>query len=160
MNEIKAYLLRLILCGFLVSLTGALLRGKRAGRVVALCGGCLLILTAVEPLLRVDLSRLPDLVTGLTQSQRQSQAREKNDALLRRLVEEQTEAWIETQAETLGMTVAVQVEARRAGESLFVPDSVSISGTWTEAQRTALAVILLRELAIPEERQVWNNSAA
>lgn len=154
MTAIKAYLLRLVLCGFLVSLAGALLRGKRAARAVTLCGGCLMILTTVRPLLRVDLSRLPDLMTGMTKAERAEAAREKNDALLRRLVEEQTAAWVEEKGKSLGMQLTCTVTAR-AESGAFVPDSLRLTGSWTEDKRAALTDVLSRELAIPPEKQRW-----
>ena len=155
MTAIKSYLLRLILCGFLVSLTGVLLRGKKTGRALKLCGGCLLLLTALSPLLRVDLSKLPDLVTGLTGAERMEAAREKNDAILRDLVADQTAAWIEERASALGLTLTAAVTVRQEGESLFVPEAVTLTGTWTETQRTALEAALREELDIPPERQRW-----
>lgn len=154
MTAIKAYFLRLIFCGFLVSLTAALLRGKRTGRILTLCGGCLLILTALRPLMRVDLSRLPDLVTGLTRSEREAEAREKNDAILRGLVEEQTAAWIEARGKELGMELAAVVTAR-AEAGTFVPDGVTLRGRWTAESKTALSELLARELEIPPTRQRW-----
>ena len=157
MTAIKAYLLRLILCGLFVSLSGALLRGKRAGRVLTLCGGCLLILTALRPLLRVDLGQLPDLVSGLTRSQRVVEARETNDAILRGLVEEQTAAWVEERAGALGLTVRAEVTARAAEAGTFVPDSIRLSGPATEDQRQALLVILARELELPAEKLRWSG---
>lgn len=157
MTAIKAYLLRLILCGFLVSLTGALLRGKKAGRLLSLCGGCLLLLTALRPLLRVDLTRLPDLVTGLDAAERAEAAREKNDKLLRELVERQSAAWIEDRAEKLGMELTAEVSARAEAESVFVPDAVTLRGRWTETQRSALAAVLETELGVPPARQRWEG---
>ena len=155
MTAIKVYLLRLVLCGLLVSLANALLRGRKGGRALALCGGCLLILTALQPLLRVDLTRLPDLVTGLTRTERQAAAREKNRELLRGLVEAQTAEWIETRARSLGMELEARVEAEEAEAESFVPWSAVLTGTWTEAQREALSAILAAELEIPSERQRW-----
>ena len=154
MTSIKAYFLRLIICGFLVSLSGALLRGRRAGKILTLCGGCLMILTALRPLLRVDLSRLPDLVTGLTRPEREAISRDKNDAILRGLVEEQTAEWIEAQGAELGMTLTAQVTAR-AQSGTFVPDSVTLRGSWTAQARETLAELLARELELPAARQRW-----
>ena len=114
-----------------------------------------MILTALRPLLRVDLSRLPDLVTGLTRSEREAAAREKNDALLRSLVEQQTEDWIETRAAGLGLAVETVVTAEEAESGAFVPFSVTITGTWTKDQRKTFSDILTDELAIPPERQRW-----
>ena len=155
MTAIKTYLLRLILCGFLVTLAGALVRGKKSVRALALCGGCLLILTALRPLMRVDLSRLPDLVTGLTRVEREAVAREKNDAILRSLVESQTVEWIEDRAAELGLTISAEVKTAEAEAGTFVPDSVTLSGNWTTVQREALTVILETELDIPPEKQRW-----
>lgn len=155
MTAIKAYLLRLVLCGFLVTLTGALLRGRKGGRALALCGGCLLILTALRPLLRVDLSRLPDLVTGLSRTEREAEAREKNEALLKALVEAQTAEWIEARAGELGLSLEAEVAAAEAEAGTFVPSSVTLSGICTAEQREALSAILAEELEIPPERQRW-----
>ncbi len=155
MTAIKAYVLRLILCGFLVSLSCALLRGKRTGKAVRLCGGCLLILAAVRPLLRVDLGRLPDLVTGLTRSEREAAAHEKNDAILRDLVEEQTAAWIEERGKELGMEIKAAVTLREAEADTFVPDRVTLRGSWTADSRAELTAMMARELEIPPERQRW-----
>ena len=155
MTAIKTYFLRLILCGFLVTLAGAAVRGRRTARAVALCGGCLMILTALRPLMQVDLSRLPDLVTGLTRAEREAQASEKNDALLRSLVEAQTVQWIEDRAAGLGLTLQAEVRAEEAEAGTFVPESVTLTGTWTAGQREAFSAILEEELAIPIERQRW-----
>ena len=155
MTAVKAYFLRLIFCGFLVSLTGAILRGKRSARALTLCGGCLLILTAVRPLLRVDLSRLPDLVTGLTHSERIAAAQEKNNAILRGLVEEQTASWIEAKGKEQGMALKAVVTAKEAEPGVFVPDQVTIEGSWTAEGQSALSELIVRELEIPPGRQRW-----
>ena len=153
MTAIKAYILRLVFCGFLVSLTGSVLRGKRSAKAVSLCGGCLLILVAVRPLLRVDLSRLPDLVTGLTRSEREEAAREKNNEILRRLIEEQTAEWIEDRGRELAMEITATVTAKEEGSGCFVPDQVA--GNWTQETRDALSEIIRRDLEIPPTRQRW-----
>lgn len=157
MTAIKSYLLRLILCGLLTSLAGALLQGKRAGRALRLCGGCLLILTALRPLLRVELGKLPDLLTGLTQTQRAEEAKRKNDALLRGLVEAQTAAWAEERASGLGLQVSASVTARETEEGCFVPDAISLRGSASAAQREALNAILRGELGLAPEKLRWED---
>ena len=157
MNGVKTYLLRLVLCGFLISLSTALLREKRAGKIIALCGGCLMILTALRPLLHVDLSALPDLISGLTQSERQELAREKNEQILRRLVEEQTVRWLEEQAGGLGISASFSVTAEETEEGLWVPTQVAVSGRWTQEQREAMQEKIEQELALPPGRQQWEG---
>ncbi len=156
MSAIKSYLLRLILCAFLLSLVSALPKSRRVGQVLKLCGGCLLILCALGPLLRVELSALPDLVTGLSRSQRQELARERNEALLARLVAEQTEQWLRARGEALGLAAEYAVQTRPEAGS-FVPDSVTVTGQWTPEQRLVLSREMARELEIPAERQRWRE---
>lgn len=157
MTALKSYLLRLVCCGFFVSLASSLLRGKRTGRFVTLCGGCLMILTAIRPLMQVNLSALPDFVTGLTQTERQALAKEKNDAILRELVEAQTVSWLETQAKQLKMNVRFSVDAIQTEEGLWIPERVRINGSWTEQQRQLLSSQMTRELLLPPERQKWEG---
>ena len=157
MTAIKAYLMRVILCGFLVSLCTALLRGKRAEKLVVLCGGCLMILTVIRPLMQVDLSALPNLWTGLTQSERQAQAREKNEQILRGLVEAQTVQWLDEQAAELGMQVQFAVSAVGTEEGLYVPDRVTVTGSWTPEQRRILSDRMEHKLSLPPERQEWEG---
>ena len=114
-----------------------------------------MILTALRPLLQVDLSRLPDLVTGLTRFEREAEAREKNDALLRSLIESQTADWIENRADELGLTIHAEVTAEEAEAGIFVPCFVTITGAWTTSQRESFSAVLKRELDIPTERQRW-----
>lgn len=157
MNELNAYILRLILCGAMVSLGGSLLKSPRTKRAAALCGGCLLLLTALGPLVRVDLTRIPDGLSDLLgrRAEDLAEAREKNDAILRALVEDQTEAWLAARGEALGADCdfSVTAEAREAG--LWVPVAVEIRGTWTPDQRQALARAMEEDLGIPPDRQRW-----
>ena len=70
-------------------------------------------------------------------------------------MEEQTADWIETRARETGLTLKAEVTARDSGDGIFIPWIVSLTGTWTPAQREAFAGILTDELAVPPERQRW-----
>ena len=159
MKEIKAYLLRIILCGFLLSLWGAFFQGRQEKKALTLCGGCLMILVVVQPLLRVDLTRLPslwqDLDPGIIRSPRE--AAEENDRLLQRMVEDQTRAWLLAQAEAAGIPADFDVTAEKAAEGLFVPCAVEIRGGLSAPQRQTLEA-LLDQLEIPPERRNWRGT--
>ena len=155
MTAIKQYLLRLILCALLVSLASALAKGKRGEKAAALCGGCLLILSAVKPLLQVDPAKLPDLVTGLSRFEKLEEARQKNDALLQALIASQAAEKVEAASQELGFEVEAELTLREAGAGSYVPDSIILRGSWTAEQREALSAFLREELDIPHERQRW-----
>lgn len=156
MTAIKTYLLRLLLCGLLVSLPGPLVKGKTKG-ILKLCGGCLLILTALEPLLRVDFSALPELGRdlGLSQMEGLEAAREKNEALMKRLVETQTEDWLRAQGEELRIAADYAVTAGQGPEGLWVPQRVEIRGYLSQEQKQALSRRITEGLSVPAEAQSW-----
>lgn len=158
MTAFRQYLLKLILCGLLYGLAQTLLQGKKAAKAVALCGGCLIILTAVRPLMQVDFSKLPDLVSGLTRAQKLAEAKAKNDALLQKTVEEQTERWIVRRAGELGIKLEAEAECRASEAGSFVPYRLRLRGSLTDAERDFFSAILAQELDVPPERQDWEGS--
>lgn len=160
MTAIKAYILRLILCGVLVSLAGSLAKGKILRRALTLCGGCLMILTALEPLAQVDLTRLPELGLGLglSQAERQQAALEKNEALLRELVERQTAEWVQARGAEMGLSLRVRVRAEKTPEGLCVPVALTLAGTQDPALRQAMEALLYPALDLPPGAIEWEDA--
>lgn len=156
MDGIKAYLMRIILCGFLVSLGQGFLQGRQGKKVLTLCGGCLMILTVLQPLLRVDLNRLPNLWKELERAgfSAVQEGSARNDEILRQMVEGQTEQWLTEQTEDWNPSLRFSVTAVKKEEGLFVPWEVVIRGSDPERWRQRLAT-LLEALDIPPERQRW-----
>lgn len=155
MTAFKEYLLKLVLCALLISLASAAAKGKRGEKAVALCGGCLLMLTAVKPLLRVNLSQLPDLMTGLSHSEKLAEAKRKNDALLQQMIEAQTAEWICEEAKAAGLVLEATVEAEAGEAGSFVPSRITLRGAWTAEQRERFSAYLEQTLSVPPERQNW-----
>ena len=160
MSALQTYLLRILACAFLVSLTGSLPLQKPVRQVLRLCGGCLMALTVLLPLLHRSPLELESLYQRLpvADSSALEQAEQTRDALLRSLVEEQTLELLTQKAEEIQARVSFTLTVRREGETgLYVPDSVEIRGIWDEAQREALEA-LLQDLGIPPEKQRWLQS--
>ena len=158
MSGIREYFLRLIFCGFLVSLVGSLTTEKRIKRIVSLCGGCLILITAVRPLLSVDLQSLPDRLRdlGLSTAITQEEARARNDGILAALVTEQTEERIRTELDRQKAGLAVTVRVERDPETgLFLPAEVTLRGSCSPEQKKAVSDYLERELDLPPDKQVW-----
>lgn len=158
MNSVKTYLLRLVLCGFLVSLAGLLNREGREKQLLRLCGGCLLLITAIRPLVSLDLSALQDRLgaLGLPAPITREEASRRNDEILAELVAEQTERRILEQAEELGMKLSVRVTTARDPETgLFLPDRAELLGAWTPEERAALSAWISQSLDLDPERQTW-----
>ena len=73
-------------------------------------------------------------------------------------MEQQTVAWLEEQAEELGMTADFAVKTREAEAWTFVPEEISVTGSWTDAQRTLLTERIARLLEVPAEKQRWRGA--
>ena len=157
MNAVRTYLLRVAACGFLVSLAGALPLSKRIRQAAILCGGCLMVLTAVGPLLRADLRQLPQFLTEYAGENPEAleEAERKNDLLLKELIESQTEDMITQEALALGLSPEITVEARKDPDSgLYLPWSVELRGAAAGEQKARLEAYL-NSLDLPPERQSW-----
>lgn len=158
MSAIKEYFFQLICCGFLISLMGTLVHNPRVKRIICLGGGCLILLTAVRPLLAVDLESLPDRLSGIDYPAviTQEEAKERNDRLLADLVQQQTQQRITAEAERLSAPLTAEVQVARDPETgLFLPKAVTLTGSCTREQRERLAEYLEQELNLPPGSQIW-----
>lgn len=158
MNAVRAYLLRIVLCAFFVSLAGALPMQKTVKRAVTLCGGCLMILVVLRPLLGTDFRAVTERwMLPSWESEEASDPEEVYAGLMRQLVAEQTEALLQTRAEALGASVSFRVElAKDESANSYVPWAVETRGALTPEQREALGDYMTEALDIPAERQRWS----
>ena len=156
MNLLRELVLRLTVCGFLVALCSALFTSERLRRLVRFVGGCFLAVVVLQPLMDSELvSFLERLRPGLPESD-YAEVQEKNDLLLKELVEQQTAEFIKQAARELGAELTITVTAQKDEPSgLFVPVRVTLRGFVTEVQRTALSERIERELAIGTLKQRW-----
>lgn len=159
MSGVREYLLRLVSCGFLVSLCQSLASDEHGKRAVKLAGGCLMILVVLRPLIGLDFSGLPRLLPDLPEwrSQAMEQAEEKNDELMRELIASQTEALIRERAEALGLDLELYVEVKKTADGVFIPWSAELKGPAGETERQELEQFLVRSLDIPPQRQRWKT---
>ena len=158
MNGIRSWLLRIVACGFLVSLAELIPIPKTAKRAMKLCCGCLMILTVLRPLIGLDLSAIGDQLFRLEggDSMTVEQAEEENRIILRKLISDQTNQLLREKANELGTEAEFETELRLdEATGIWIPWSIEIRGAFTPEQRAALADYLEQELDIPAERQRW-----
>ena len=107
------------------------------------------------PLLRLDLTGLADRIAELGDRSGFSTQQVSKDyqTMLRALVKENTEKYIEAKAETLGGMVQAEVTVGN-GETPM-PESVILTGSMTPAQAQALEDYIRDSLGIPSDRQEW-----
>ena len=129
--------------------------------VLRLTGGLVLLTAVLTPLLRLDTEALGRALTEYRLELDGAAARleEENETLMRDIIEEQAAAYIQDKAAGQGIDCRVSVEA--AGEGDWpVPTSVTVEGTLTEGQRTALTQMIQADFAIPAERQTYESGEA
>lgn len=132
---------------------------KRALRFVC---SAVLTLLLLGPLASLEPGKLGALLEGTETLQgevgelAERAEKESRIALIRRGAEE----YIWDAAKNLGIgRLGIRLELDERG-ALPVPWSISLSGSWTEAQRTRLSLLLEGELGIPPERQNWSMDDA
>lgn len=158
MSLLRQTLLHLVICGFLVALCTSLFSEQRLRRLVRFAGGCFLAAVVLIPLIHSDLASFLEGLRPELPAQSGSDAQEKNDRLLRELIEAQTAEYIETAARQLGAELRAEVETERDDASgLFVPVQVTLRGFVTAQQQQALSAQIEQELAIAPQRQRWVN---
>ena len=160
MDLLRSYLLRLVVCAFLVSLSAAMVTQPRLHRLVKLCGGCLLAIVALQPLVDIDFSRLPDLLYpyGLSQQNAVDEAERKNEALLEAMIRSQTEEAIRQALVEQGIEAEFRLTLRMdRSVGAPVPWSVTVRSGCSDTQRSALSAFFTETLGIPKERQIWTD---
>ena len=158
MNGLRAYLLRIVFCAFFVSLAGAIPLQKPVKRAVMLCGGCIMILVVLRPLIGADFALLPDhwLPDEWSAAQSEADAEEAYQEIMQELIETQTVNLLKERAAELGVSADFQVELIRDEVSgQFVPWAVETIGVFTSEQRQGLSAYMAEALNIPRERQRW-----
>ena len=155
---IAGTLIAVTACALAVSLLRAVPQSAAIRRVTELLGGILLLMTLLQPLLRLQVGDLGEYLERYRPRdaavERSLRSAQKETA---RLITEQTRTYILDKARELGSEVEVQIELAALSEHYQYPYRVTLRGRWTEAQRVALSEYLARTLGIPKERQLWQE---
>lgn len=160
MEFIRQYLLRLVICAFAASVAQTLVVQPRLRQIVRLCAACLLTVATLQPLVSLDISSIPELwqEPWSEASDPAQTAKEKNEALLASLVQEQTETVVREKLSALGIEANFTLSLRM-DESVGapVPWEITLYTACTGEQKTAMTAFLRDELGIPEARQEWRS---
>ena len=155
MTFLRLWLLGVVACAVLVSLAGQLTDGGTMKKIVRFAGGMLLMLAMLRPLLRLDLAVLDVDLASYREAVSQLElelAQRQEDALSARIAAE-TGAYIEDQADELGLSVRAAVRTEEV-DGVPLPVSVTLCGE----ENAALADCIERELGIAKEDQLWSTT--
>lgn len=155
MEAVRSYLVAIVAACMISVLASVLMRGSPLHKVVQLVGGILILLVAVSPLLSLDTEQLATRLEEFCASVEPDTAGMRQDVQseLARHIKQTCETYIEEKAAELGATV--QAEVTLTQEEFPVPCGVTILGTLSPEQITALTDYLTNSLNIPSEQQEW-----
>lgn len=132
-------------------------RVKKAGRLAV---GLLLLLAVLKPLGGLDYDALAGALARYRPDSAACAAalEEKNQAVLKTVIEEKTGAYISDKAEALGMNCAAEVTYYYGPDGEVRPEAVVVRGEFTENQQAQLSRALEGELGIPAARQSFERT--
>ena len=139
MDSVRNWILGVVAVGLLVSLCQSLSPEGKTQKVSRFCGGLLLFLAVVTPIVQWDitgtLQAFQDYCESLTVSQ--EEVAQAGSTVLETQVCQRTHQYLQEQAQQLGAEVTVQVTCKTQ-EGIPVPDAVTVIGQLTDAQRQQL----------------------
>lgn len=155
MDGVRSYLISVVAAGMIAVLACTLVRKGQMQKLVRFTAGILVLLTAISPLLRLDLRKLADRLQEAESAIAYDPSRITGSSreMLISLIKSNTETYIEDKAVSLGATV--QAEVAVSGEEYPAPNGVVVTGTLSAEQVQALEAYLEDALGIPRERQEW-----
>ena len=159
---VRMWLLSILAVSFLCALADTLMpRGAVKGVGKLVCG---LVLTAavLSPAVKLDLEAggawMKDYVSGV--EEREEELKNQVDEEMKRIIEQEYEAYILDKAVQLGAVCTVRVECRGEEDGVYLPDHVQISGGVSQPVREELMETLGRELGLAAENISWDGEGA
>ena len=158
LDIIRQWLLGITCAALVAGLAESLTPPGAVRKVGRLTGGLVLLIAMLHPLLALDQDALTRALTEyrLELSTYSDELEEENQSLMKGIIEERSNAYIQDKAEQMGIECQISVEVGEEGE-WPVPESVTVFGSLTEEQRAELTQAIEVDFAIPAERQSYQS---
>ena len=155
---LQTYLLRLITAALLVAVAVAITPEGRVKRVVRFAGGLLLAALLLRPAGEMDFTAMSRAIARVQMEYNENATgiRAASSQVQSAIISQQTQAYILSKAESMGLALQVSVETRIDGVYPY-PWTVTLTGPVSAGEKEVLARYIEENLAIPEERQTWNS---
>lgn len=156
MEDMKQYILTIVSVAVLSSVLLKLLNDKSSAyKLIKLMCGIIMVLTIVSPWTKVTID---DYLEGFEWVKRDAAAvQEEGEILvqqqLKESITERTEAYILDKAALLGADISVSITCTTS--DVPVPISVELSGNASPYAKSRLRQILISDVGIPEDKQIW-----
>ena len=157
MDSIRQYILSISAAALLCSIVKALV-GKKTGNgmVVELICGTFMAVTLLSPWLDWNIQDITLYTDGIKSDAAtiSELAQERTEAEIRKIIKDESEAYILDKASSMEMDITVEVILQ---ETDPIPVCAVIAGNVSPYNRTVLSQYIENTLAITEDAQVWNS---
>lgn len=158
---IRTWLIGITCAAIVVALCESLAPSGAVRKVGRFAGGLVLLIAVLQPFLTLDMRDLSGFLNEyrIEAGDYSTELETENEKLMKNIIEEQTGAYILDKAAALGIdSCEVSVEAAAAGDGEYpIPEAVTVTGNLSENQRSALSRQIEADLAIPAQRQIWED---
>lgn len=158
---IRSWLIGITCAAMVVALAESLAPNGAVRKIGRFTGGLVLLIAVLQPFVQLDMRDLSGLLSEyrIDAGAYSTDLEAENGKLIKNIIEEETGAYILDKAAALGINgCEVAVEAVADGEGEYpVPEAVTVTGSLTESQRYALSRQIEADLAIPADRQIWED---
>ena len=160
METIRTWLLGVTCAGLLVAVADALIPKGTVRGVSRLVGGLILFLAMASPVLQLEDTDLAGWIGVLRADAAvaASALDETNGEMMETIIAEETAAYIEEKAAELGGACEALVVCQKGDNGLTIPTAVTVVGTLSAEQQSALSACIASDLAIPEEQQNFQST--
>ncbi len=154
-ESIKTYLLSVSVAAMICALAGRFLGKNGASAVSKMVTGLFLILTVLHPLTGIGSTILDDISFEMEYEMTHAvqQGEEETTKALARIIKEKTATYILQKAQTLRAEITVEVEV--TDDPVPIPKIIFIHGKIAPYAKQQLEAIMVQELGISKENQIW-----
>ena len=158
LDIIRQWLLGITCVALVAALAESLTPPGAVRKVGRLTGGLVLLIAMLHPLMALDPDALTRALTEyrLELSTYSDELEEENRSLMKGIIEERSNAYIQDKAEEMGIQCQISVEVGEEGD-WPVPESVTVFGSLSEEQQAELTQAIEVDFAIPAERQSYQS---
>jgi len=157
MESLRQYVLQLIAAALLCGIVTGLVNKGHLKEIVKIICGIFLSITALQPMVGMDMSFLTDYIDQFSDVTAEAVASGEEFARdsTGEIIKAECEAYILDKAAELNTQITVTVKLSK--DNPPIPVSVQISGAVTPYIRLRLEEIIQQDLGITKENQIWTG---
>lgn len=159
MSALKEWIMGITCVSVLLAAAQCLMPEGTVRKIGNLAGGLLLLLGLAAPITKLDMEGLSLALTKYRVMETDSAAllELENTRLLKKVIEEQTAAYILDKAAEIGVECTAEVSYEYSDTGEAYPVAVTIWGDLTDEEERKLSRIIESDLAILRENQIYEK---